>query len=136
MITIKKRSWLCFLKVVIPFIIYTYINVYFFSFLPVPPTAVFFFFWHEDNTKKSTISNQKGMAIQARPTGSRAKWLGFYPIRLKIRSGMGLTKKTRSSSGQVLILEKTWTRPDPFKLKIKLLKYVPIYISLMANLSP
>ena len=49
---------------------------------------------------------------------------------------MGLTKKTRSDSGQVLILEKTRTRPNPFKLKIKLLKYVPIYISLMANLSP
>ena len=28
----------------------------FFSFLPVPPTIVLF--WHDDKTKKSTISNQ------------------------------------------------------------------------------
>ena len=49
-------SWRCFLKVVIPVIIYTYINVFFFSFLPMPLSIVLF--WHDDKTKKSTISNQ------------------------------------------------------------------------------
>ena len=41
---------------VILVIIYTYINVFSFSFLLVPPTIDHF--WHEDKTKKSTISNQ------------------------------------------------------------------------------
>ena len=35
--------------------IYMY-KCFFFSFLPVPPTIVLF--WHDDKTKKSTISNQ------------------------------------------------------------------------------
>ena len=34
----------------------------------------------------------------------------------------------------VYFLNPTRTRPNPFKLKIKLLKYLPIYISLIANL--
>ena len=36
--------------------IYTYINVFSFSFLPMLPTIDHF--WHEEKTKKSTISNQ------------------------------------------------------------------------------
>ena len=50
-------SWHCFLKVVIPVIIYIYIYKYIFiSFLPLPSTL--HLFRHEDKTKKSTISNQ------------------------------------------------------------------------------
>ena len=50
---------------------------------------------------------------------------------------MGLKQKTRSGFGSGPDFGKTpartRTRPDPFKLKIKLLKYLPIYISLIAN---
>ena len=52
---------------------------------------------------------------------------------------MGLKQKTQSGFESGLDFRKKprpnpdLTRPDPFKLKIKLLKYLPIYISLIAN---
>ena len=52
---------------------------------------------------------------------------------------MGLKQKTQSGFRSGLDFGKKLgpkldpTRPDLFKLKIKLLKYLPIYISLIAN---
>ena len=50
---------------------------------------------------------------------------------------MGLKQKTQSGFGSGSDFGKTPARtrtwPNPFKLKIKLLKYLPIYISLVAN---
>ena len=86
---------------------------------------------------KTIFFTRDGNPSPTRGYPARPKWVGFYPVRLKIGSSMGLKQKTRSGFGSGPDFGKnptrTRTRPDPFKLKIKLLKYLPIYIVLIEN---